>query len=258
MGKMKRDVFESELRVLHEELVALQYWVLKSGLRVCILFEGRDAAGKGGTIRAITQRVSPRVFRIVALPRPTEREQGQLYMQRYIAHLPTAGEVVLFDRSWYNRAGVERVMKFCTPEQIEQFFVETPMLEHAFVKDGIVLIKYWLEVSKEEQTRRFERRMTDPRRRWKLSPMDYESHHRWYDYARARDEMFRRTHTPWAPWTVVPSDDKRKARLNVIAHLLSMFDYEPLPPLKEKLPKRQRAGGYEEPELGVDLLPAVY
>jgi polyphosphate kinase 2 len=249
---MKRRAFEAELGRLQGELVALQQWVVTSGARICVLFEGRDAAGKGGAIRYLTERVSPRVFRVVALPTPTDRERSQLFMQRYIPHLPAAGEVVIFDRSWYNRAGVERVMGFCTPEQVAIFLQDIPAVEQAFVDDGIVLVKYWLEVSKDEQTRRFERRISDPRRRWKLSPMDLESHRRWYDYSRARDEMFRRTHTGWAPWTIVPSDDKRRARLNIIAHLLSLFPYEPLPPLEVRLPRRQAAKGYVEP----DRLPA--
>ena len=203
VGKLKRKEFEAELAPLQGELVALQEWVVSHGARVCVLFEGRDAAGKGGAIRYLTQRVSPRVFRVVALPAPSERERSQIYMQRYVPYLPAAGEVVIFDRSWYNRAGVEAVMGFCTPAEVEQFLTDTPTLEHAFVDDGIVLIKYWLEVGPDEQTRRFERRIADPRRRWKLSPMDFESHRRWYDYSRARDEMIRRTHTPWAPWTIV-------------------------------------------------------
>jgi polyphosphate kinase 2 len=246
---MKRREFEAELGRLHGELVALQHWVVTEGVRACVIFEGRDAAGKGGTIRHLTERVSPRVFRTVALPAPTDREKTQIYMQRYFAHLPSAGEIVVFDRSWYNRAGVERVMGFCTPEETEKFLKETPPLERALVDDGIHIVKYWLEVSPDEQTRRFERRITDPRRRWKLSPMDLESHKRWFDYSRARDEMIRRTHTDWAPWTIVPSDDKRRARLDVISDLLGRFPYEPLPPIKVRLPKRQARRGYEEPDL---------
>ena len=249
VGKLKRKEFEAELAPLQGELVALQEWVVSHGARVCVLFEGRDAAGKGGAIRYLTQRVSPRVFRVVALPAPSERERSQIYMQRYVPHLPAAGEVVIFDRSWYNRAGVEAVMGFCTPAEVEQFLTDTPTLEHAFVDDGIVLIKYWLEVGPDEQTRRFERRIADPRRRWKLSPMDFESHRRWYDYSRARDEMIRRTHTPWAPWTIVPSDDKRRARLNVISDLLDRLPYKPLPPAEFSLPKRQSPKGYVEPDL---------
>lgn len=246
---MKRTRFDAELKRLTAELVALQHWVVESGARVCVLFEGRDAAGKGGTIRHLTERVSPRVFRTVALPAPTERERTQLYEQRYVPHLPAAGEVVVFDRSWYNRAGVERVMGFCTPEQTETFLQQVPAFERVLVEDGIVLVKYWLEVSQKEQTRRFERRISDPRRRWKLSPMDLESHRRWTDYSRARDEMIRRTHTEWAPWTVVPSDDKRRARLNVISDLLSRFPYAPLPESDVVLPPRQDPDGYEEMDL---------
>jgi polyphosphate kinase 2 len=254
---MKRKAFEAELRRLQTELVALQEWVVSTGARICVLFEGRDAAGKGGSIRHLTERVSPRVFRAVALPTPTDRERSQLYMQRYIPLLPAAGEVVIFDRSWYNRAGVERVMGFCTPEQVETFLEDIPAVERYLVDDGIVLVKYWLEVSQAEQTRRFERRISDPRRRWKLSPMDLESHRRWYDYSRARDEMFARTDTDWAPWTIVPSDDKRRARLSIISHLLSLFPYAALPPLDVKLPRRQPAKGYAEPEELPARIPGV-
>jgi polyphosphate kinase len=236
----------------------LQEWVVATGQRVCVLFEGRDAAGKGSTIRSITMRVSPRVFRVFALPAPSERERTQLYWQRYIPLLPSAGEVVIFDRSWYNRAGVERVMGFCTPDETEIFLTQVPNVEQAFVDDGITLIKYWLEVSEAEQTRRFEARIKDPRRRWKLSPMDLESHRRWTDYSVARDEMIRRTHTTWAPWTVVPSDDKRRARLNVISHLLSQFPYDPLPPMDVTLPGRKSAQGYAELDLSFAAIPEVH
>jgi polyphosphate kinase 2 len=245
--KLGRKKYEKELRKLHVELVKLQEWVKHAGLRVCILFEGRDGAGKGGTIKAITERVSPRVFRVVALPAPTEREKSQMYVQRYLPHLPAAGEIVIFDRSWYNRAGVERVMGFCTEEAVKRFLAMTPGIEKAIVESGIILIKYWLEVSPEEQTRRLEARIHDGRKIWKLSPMDVESYSRWYDYSRARDEMFRATDTSWAPWFVAKSDDKRKARLNIIHHLLDQIPYKPLRREKVALPKRQKAKGYEEP-----------
>ena len=204
----------------------MQQWVVHKGLKVCIVFEGRDGAGKGGVIKAITERVSPRVFRVVALPAPTEREKSQMYIQRYMPHLPAAGEIVIFDRSWYNRAGVERVMGFCTEEQAKRFLVLAPPVEKAIIESGIILLKYWLEVSEEEQTRRLESRIDDGRKIWKLSPMDLKSYSRWYDYSRARDEMFKATDTPWAPWYVVRSDDKRRARLNVITHLLKHIPYE--------------------------------
>ena len=211
--------YERELARLHGELVKLQLWVVAKGLKVVVVFEGRDGAGKGGVIKAITERVSPRVYRVVALPAPTEREKSQMYIQRYMRHLPAAGEIVIFDRSWYNRAGVERVMEFCSMEQAKRFLEVTPAVEKAMVESGIILIKYWLEVSEEEQTRRLEARIDDPRKIWKLSPMDLKSYSRWYDYSRARDDMFKATDTPWAPWYVVRSDDKRRARLNVISHL---------------------------------------
>ena len=210
---------------LHAELVKLQLWVVAKGLKVCVVFEGRDGAGKGGVIKAITERVSPRVFRVVALPAPTEREKSQMYIQRYMRHLPAGGEIVIFDRSWYNRAGVERVMEFCSMEQVKRFLEVAPEFEKAIVESGIILIKYWLEVSPEEQTRRLEARIDDPRKIWKLSPMDLKSYSRWYDYSRARDDMFKATDTPWAPWHVVRSDDKKRARLNAISHLLSQIPY---------------------------------
>jgi polyphosphate kinase 2 len=239
--------YEKELRELHVELVQLQEWVKHVGLKVCIVFEGRDGAGKGGCIKAITERVSPRVFRVVALPAPTEREKTQMYLQRYVRHLPAAGEVVIFDRSWYNRAGVERVLGFCTEEQARRFLDGAPTVEKAIVESGILLLKYWLEVSPEEQTRRLEDRITDGRKIWKLSPMDLKSYNRWYDYSRARDEMFEATDTPWAPWYVVRSDDKRRARLNVITHILEQIPYKKAPRDKVKLPKRQKPGKYREP-----------
>ena len=243
--KLNRKLYEKELESLHVELVKLQQWVVHKGLKVCIVFEGRDGAGKGGTIKAITERVSPRVFRVVALPAPTEREKSQMYIQRYIPHLPAAGEIVILDRSWYNRAGVERVMGFCTMEQVERFLKMVPEVEHAIVESGIILIKYWLEVSEEEQTRRLEARIDDGRKIWKLSPMDLKSYSRWYDYSRARDAMFAATDTPFAPWYVLRSDDKRRARLNLITHLLKQVPYKQAPREKIKLPKRQKRGGYK-------------
>jgi polyphosphate kinase len=247
-GKLKRKDYERELARLHVELVKLQEWLKSAGAKVCILFEGRDGAGKGGTIKAITERVSPRVFRVVALPAPTEREKSQMYVQRYIPHLPAAGEVVIFDRSWYNRAGVERVMGFATEEQVEWFLKVVPAVEKAVVDSGVILLKYWLEVSPEEQTRRLEARIDDGRKIWKLSPMDLKSYSRWYDYSRARDDMFQATDTAWAPWFVAHSDDKRRARLNIITHLLKKIPYEEVPHPKVKLPKRQKRGDYKEPD----------
>jgi polyphosphate kinase len=244
--KMKGKQYARELSKLHVELVKLQEWVKHKGLKVCIAFEGRDGAGKGGTIKAITERVSPRVFRVVALPAPTEREKTQMYLQRYIPHLPAAGEVVIFDRSWYNRAGVERVMNFCTEEQVKRFLQATPYVERTIVDSGVILLKYWLEVSQEEQTRRLESRISDGRKIWKLSPMDLESYSRWYDYSRARDEMFAATDTAWAPWFIVKSDDKKRARLNVISHLLSKIPYEEAPREKVKLPKRSDKEAYDD------------
>jgi polyphosphate kinase 2 len=237
--KMKEKEYRRELRRLHGELVVMQEWIKRSGAKVCIVFEGRDTAGKGGTIKAITERVSPRVFRVVALPAPTEREKSQMYVQRYIQHLPAAGEVVIFDRSWYNRAGVERVMGFCTEEQAQRFLSMAPATEKAMVDSGILLVKYWLEVSPDEQTRRLESRIDDPRKIWKLSEMDLKSYVLWDEYSRARDEMFAATDTAWAPWFVAGSDDKKRARLNVISHLLAHIPYEPLEPHEIALPKRR-------------------
>ena len=245
--KLGRKEYDKELERLHVELVKLQEWVKHKGLKVCVVFEGRDGAGKGGTIKAITERVSPRVFRVVALPAPTEREKSQMYVQRYIRHFPAAGEIVIFDRSWYNRAGVERVMGFCTEDAARKFLEQLPLVEKAMVESGIILIKYWLEVSPEEQTRRLESRIDDGRKIWKLSPMDLESYSRWFDYSRARDEMFAATDTGWAPWFVVNSDDKKRARLNLITHLLEKVPYKELPREKVKLPKRQKPGGYKDP-----------
>jgi polyphosphate kinase 2 len=257
-SKLKRDDYEEELEKLHVELVNLQEWVKLKGLRVCIVFEGRDGAGKGGTIKAITERVSPRVFRVVALSAPTDREKTQMYAQRYVPHLPAAGEVVIFDRSWYNRAGVERVMGFCTEQQSKDFLKVAPAFERLMVDSGIILLKYWLEVSSEEQTRRLEGRIEDGRKIWKLTPMDLLSYSRWYDYSRARDEMFQATDTPWAPWYVARSDDKRRARLNIISHLLSKIPYEAPPKKKIELPKRQERGSYQEPDYPYKLVPEKF
>jgi polyphosphate kinase 2 len=246
--KLKNQAFESKLAKLQEELVKVQLWVQHQGLKVVVIFEGRDAAGKGGVIKRITERVSPRVFRVVALPAPTEREKTQMYIQRYVQLLPAAGEIVIFDRSWYNRAGVERVMGFCSEQEVARFFEICPAFERALVESGIILIKYWFEVSQEEQTRRFHRRIDDGRKIWKLSPMDLESHRRWYDYSRAKDEMLLTTDTSYAPWYVVNADDKRRARLNCIAHLLSLIPYKEIEQEKVKLPDRQKPHGYEEPK----------
>ncbi len=255
---MKRKEYEGEMRILHGELVALQEWVKSTGAKLCIVFEGRDTAGKGGTIKRITERVSPRVFRVVALSAPTEREKSQMYVQRYIPHLPAAGEVVIFDRSWYNRAGVEPVMGFCTPEETARFLEQVPDVEKAIVDSGILLLKYWLEVSADEQTRRLESRINDPRKYWKLTDMDLKSYSRWYDYSRARDAMFAATDTPWAPWWVAHTDDKMRGRLNVISHLLSQVPYKPPPPRSITLPKRQRPGGYVDPHLALRYIPTPF
>jgi polyphosphate kinase len=246
---MKRKPYELEMRRLDGELVAMQEWVKASGAKICVVFEGRDTAGKGGTIKRITERVSPRVFRVVALPTPTEREKSQMYIQRYIPYLPAAGEVVIFDRSWYNRAGVERVMGFCTPEDTDRFLELVPQVEKAMAESGILLLKYWLEVSADEQARRLEGRINDPRKIWKLSELDLKSYSRWYDYSRARDAMFAATDTAWAPWYIARTDDKRRGRLNIIRHLLSQVPCKPLAPRHVVLPRRQRAGGYAEPDL---------
>jgi polyphosphate kinase 2 len=256
--KLKRKAYDEELRGLHAELVKLQQWVVHKGLKVCIVFEGRDGAGKGGTIKAITDRVSPRVFRVVALPAPTERQKTQMYMQRYVPHFPAAGEVVIFDRSWYNRAGVERVMGFTDPKQVRRFLEVVPMVEQAMVESDIILIKYWLEVSMDEQTRRLEDRINDARKVWKLSPMDLKSYNRWYDYSRARDDMFAVTDTKFAPWYVAMTDDKRRAHLNIISHLLSKIPYKSVPREKIKLPKRQTRGSYKEPDRPIRRIDEVY
>jgi polyphosphate kinase 2 len=256
--RLKGKEYAAELERLHVELVKLQEWVKYKGLKVCVVFEGRDGAGKGGTIKAITERVSPRVFRVVALAAPTDREKTQMYLQRYIGHLPAAGEVVIFDRSWYNRAGVERVMGFCTEAEVEKFLRAVPLVERAIVDSGVILIKYWLEVSEEEQTRRLDSRIDDGRKTWKLSPMDLRSYSRWYDYSRARDDMFAASDTPHAPWYVARSDDKRRARLNIIAHLLDHVPYKDAPREKVKLPKRQKAQGYREPDYPYKFIEERY
>jgi polyphosphate kinase 2 len=255
---MKRKPYEQEMRILQGELVAMQEWVKEAGAKICIVFEGRDTAGKGGTIKRITERVSPRVFRVVALPTPTEREKSQMYVQRYVAHFPAAGEVVIFDRSWYNRAGVERVMGFCTPEETERFLQLAPAFEKAMTDSGILLLKYWLEVTPAEQTRRLQSRIDDPRKIWKLSPMDLKSYSRWYDYSRARDAMFAASDTAWAPWFVARAEDKKRARLNIISHLLSQVPYKPLPRQDITLPKRQPPGRYKEPDLPLRYIPTPF
>jgi len=259
-GKLKRKQYEKEMDRLQLELCKLQAWVKYKGLRVIIVFEGRDAAGKGGTIRAITERVSPRVFRLIALPAPSDREKTQMYLQRYMQHFPAAGEIVIFDRSWYNRAGVEYVMGFCTKDQHRKFLELCPTTEKYMVDGGIILIKYWMEVGKKEQQRRFEARIKDPLRQWKLSPMDLESFRRWYEYSSARDKMLEATDSKHAPWYIVRSDDKRKARLNCISHLLSMIPYGKVPQEKVELPKRKTKDSYDDqiPLKGRHLVPEKY
>ena len=247
--KMKNKDYEREMFKLQTELVKLQEWAKATGARVVILFEGRDAAGKGGIIKRIAERTSPRVFRVVALPAPTERQKSQVYLQRYIEHLPAGGEIVIFDRSWYNRAGVEHVMGFCSKDLYMKFLKNCPNFEISLVNDGIILLKYWLEVNEKEQHKRFLARIGDTSKRWKLSPMDLEPHRRWYDYSRARDAMLAATDIPQAPWYIVPSDDKKRARLNCIADILSRIPYEEIPYKPPKLPPRQKAHGYEEPKL---------
>jgi len=256
--RLKGKVYDKELSKLHVELVKLQEWVKHKGLKVCIVFEGRDGAGKGGTIKALTERVSPRVFRVFALPAPTEREKSQMYIQRYLPLMPAAGEVVIWDRSWYNRAGVERVMGFCPEEGVKRFLQLVPAFEKVMVESGIILLKYWLEVSMEEQTRRLEARIDDGRKTWKLSPMDLLSYSRWYDYSRARDDMFKATDTAWAPWYVVGSNDKRRARLNLITHLLSKIPYKQIKQGKVDLPKRQKSNGYREPDYPYKRVPEKF
>ncbi|HEV7189374.1 MAG TPA: polyphosphate kinase 2 [Blastococcus sp.] len=246
-GPMRRKQYEAELATLQGELVAMQEWVKASGAKICVVFEGRDTAGKGGTIKRISERVSPRVFRVVALSTPTPREQSQMYMQRYVPHFPAAGEVTIFDRSWYNRAGVEKVMGFCRPEETERFLQMVPAFERAMVDSGILLLKYWLEVGPAEQTRRLEGRIDDPRKIWKLSDLDLLSYSRWFDYSRARDDMFAASDSAWAPWFIASTDDKKRGRLNIISHLLSQIPYEPLPKQHVTLPDRQEAHGYRGP-----------
>jgi polyphosphate kinase len=257
-SKLSAKDYDKELKKLHVELVKLQEWVVHAGLKVCLVFEGRDGAGKGGTIKAITERVSPRVFRVIALPAPTEREKSQMYVQRYLPHFPAAGEVVIWDRSWYNRAGVERVMGFTDENTVKRFLELAPNFEKLMVESGIILIKYWLEVSEEEQTRRLTARIDDGRKIWKLSPMDLKSFSRWYDYSRARDDMFEATDTSWAPWFVANSDDKKRARLNIISHLLSRIPYKDTPREKVKLPKRQKPGDYVEPNYPYKFVPEKF
>jgi polyphosphate kinase len=258
--KMKRKLYEAELKRLQTELVKMQLWVRETQSRIIVIFEGRDAAGKGGMIKRITERVSPRVFRAVALPAPSDREKTQLYMQRYLAHLPAGGEVVLFDRSWYNRLGVELVMGFCTDEEYRHFKKNVTEYEHTFIEDGIILIKYWLSVSSEEQEERFQQRIEDPLRQWKLSPMDTEARRRWYEYSKARDHMFEASDTDFAPWYVVRTDDKRRARLNCISHLLSLVPYEELPRKTGILPERDMSKAYDDVEAleGRRVVPEVY
>jgi polyphosphate kinase 2 len=255
LPRMKNKEYEHRLKNLHVELVQMQEWVKRTGTKVCVVFEGRDTAGKGGTIKALTERVSPRIFRVIALPAPTDRERSQLHIQRYIPHLPAAGEVVIFDRSWYNRAGVELVMGFCTPQEAERFLEAAPDVEKAIVDSGVILLKYWLEVSQEEQTRRIRSRITDGRKTWKLSPMDLESYGRWFDYSRARDAMFAATDTAWAPWFIADANDKRRCRLNVISHVLDHVPYERLKHEGVNLPDRQKPHGYTEPRMLPRLVP---
>lgn len=250
--------YHEELKKLQTELVHLQRWVVSRKLKVCIIFEGRDGAGKGGAIKVLTERVSPRVFQTVALAAPTEREKSQMYFQRYFTHLPAGGEVVIFDRSWYNRAGVERVMGFCTEEESKDFLKFVPIIERSIVDSGTILIKFWLEVSMEEQEKRIKARIHDGRKTWKLSPMDVQSYSRWYDYSRARDEMLLASDTAWAPWTIVNSDDKKRARLNIIHHILKTVPYEKLPAEKVELPKRQKPGDYVEPNYPYRRIEEVY
>lgn len=257
--KIKNSLYEAELDKLQIELVKLQEWIKHKGLKVVVLFEGRDAAGKGGSIKRITQSLSPRVCPVVALPAPTERERTQWYFARYVAHLPAAGEMVLFDRSWYNRAGVERVMDFCTEDEYQEFLRSCPEFERMLVRSGIILIKYWFSVSDEEQEKRFQGRIYHPTKHWKLSPMDLESRSRWEEYSKAKDDMFAHTDIKQAPWYVVNGDNKKRARLNVISHLLTMIDYEDLSPEPVKLPPRQRESGYVRPPMtDQTFIPEIY
>ena len=256
--KMKRKAYEAEMRILQGELVVMQEWVKASGAKVCVVFEGLDSAGKGGTIRRITERTSPRVFKHVALPAPTDREKSQMYMQRYFAHFPAAGEVVIFDRSWYNRAGVEPVLGYCTAEQTARFLAMVPEVERAMVDSGIILVKYWLNVSEDEQARRLESRIDDPRKIWKLSPTDLKSFRRRYEYCRRRDAMLAATDTAWAPWFVADNNDKKRGRLNIISHLLSRIPYEPVPRPEVKFPEPPSAAGYFEPDRPLHRVPEKY
>ena len=257
-GKMKRKEYEREMRILQGELVAMQEWVKTTGARVCVVFEGVDSAGKGGTIRRITERTSPRVFKHIALPAPDARVRSQMYVQRYISHFPSAGEVVIFDRSWYNRAGVELVMGYCTPEQTERFLEMIPLVEKAMIHDGIILVKYFLNVGRAEQTRRLESRIDDPRKIWKLSPTDLKSYSRRYDYLRARDAMLVASSSGWAPWHIVDNDDKKRGRLNIISHLLSQIPYEPLAAPDVKMPAPPSHGGYVEPDSSKPNIPTPF
>lgn len=256
--KIGRKAYHKELEKLQTELVYLQEWVTTTNQKVCIVFEGRDSAGKGGTIAALTQRVSPRVFRKVALPVPTEKEKSQMYFQRYIKQMPSGGEVVVFDRSWYNRAGVEKVMGFCTPKETQAFLEQVPYMEKYMVNSGIILLKYWLEISMEEQEKRMRSRIDVPLKRWKLSPMDLESYHRWYDYSRARDDMITQTDTAWAPWFIVDANHKKSARLNVLSHILSEIPYKKPSVQHVKLPRRQNKGNYREPNYPFRMVPNIY
>ena len=257
LGKLGKKEYEDALKDLHVELVKLQQWVVAKGLKVVVIFEGRDGAGKGGVIKALTERVSPRVFRTVALPAPNDRETSQMYFQRYFPHFP-AGEVIIFDRSYYNRVGIERVMGFTPETTVRRFLELVPIMEKIIVESGIILIKYWLEVSEEEQTKRLMQRIHDGRKIWKLSPMDLKSYGRWYDYSRARDEMFEATDTPWAPWYVANSNDKQRVRLNLITHLLGRIKYEQLKREKVVLPKRQSPGNYKDPDYSYKYVPEKY
>jgi polyphosphate kinase 2 len=256
--KLRRKAYEAELARMQGELVAMQEWVKSSGAKICVVFEGRDTAGKGGTIKRIVERVSPRVFRVVALPTPTQREKSQMYVQRYLPHFPAAGEVIIFDRSWYNRAGVERVMGFCTPEETTRFLEIVPGVEKAMVDSGIILIKYWLEVGPDEQTRRLKGRIDDPRKVWKLSDMDLKSYSHWFDYSRARDDMLAATDTAWAPWFIADTDDKKRGRLNIISHLLSQIPYEPLVKAQVTLPERQEPGDYRPSTYSARHIPTPF
>ena len=257
-GTLKKDFYETELCRLQTELVKLQEWILQKQLKVVVLFEGRDAAGKGGVIKRMMEKLNPRICHVVALGTPTEREKNQWYFQRYVPHLPAKGEMILFDRSWYNRAGVERVMEFCDTEEYLEFFQSCPDFERLLVRSGIHLIKYWFSVSDQEQEARFQARINDPTKRWKISPMDLQSRARWEDYTKAKDAMFLHTHINEAPWNIIPADDKHKARLNAISHLLGQFSYKDLTQTKVKLPKRQKDSGYQAMPTETMLVPKIY